>query len=74
MGARSYINGGMVAASENANIVIGEDCMISYGVHLRTDMHRHGLGYGGADKKLDRIGSKIGVRTPLPIFRELPGQ
>lgn len=42
VGARSYINGGMVAASENAKIVIGEDCMISYGVHLRTDMHRHG--------------------------------
>ena len=42
VGARSYINGGMVAASKNAKIVIGEDCMISYGVHLRTDMHRHG--------------------------------
>ena len=42
IGARSYINGGMVAASENARIVIGEDCMLSYGVHLRTDMHRHG--------------------------------
>ena len=43
VGARSYINGGMVAASKNAKIVIGEDCMLSYGVHLRTDMHRHGL-------------------------------
>ena len=43
VGARSYINGGMVAASKNAKIVIGEDCMISYGVHLRADMHRHGL-------------------------------
>ena len=41
IGARSYINGGMVAASKNARIVIGEDCMLSYGVHLRTDMHRH---------------------------------
>lgn len=41
VGARSYINGGMIAASKNARIVIGEDCMISYGVHLRTDMHRH---------------------------------
>lgn len=41
VGARSYINGGMVAASKNAKIVIGEDCMLSYGVHLRTDMHRH---------------------------------
>lgn len=41
IGARSYINGGMVAASKNAQIIIGEDCMLSYGVHLRTDMHRH---------------------------------
>ena len=43
IGARSYINGGMVAASKNARIVIGEDCMLSYGVHLRTDTHCHGL-------------------------------
>lgn len=42
IGARSYVNGGMLAASEDAKIVIGEDCMLSYGVHLRTDMHRHG--------------------------------
>jgi maltose O-acetyltransferase len=41
IGARSYVNGGMLAASENARIVIGEDCMLSYCVHLRTDMHRH---------------------------------
>lgn len=43
VGARSYSNGGMVAASKNAQIVIGEDCMLSYGVHLRTDAHRHEL-------------------------------
>lgn len=42
IGARSYVNGGMLAASEKGRIVIGEDCMLSYGVHLRTDMHRHG--------------------------------
>lgn len=41
IGARSYVNGGMLAASENAKIVIGEDCMLSYDVHLRTDMHQH---------------------------------
>lgn len=41
IGARSYVNGGMLAASENAHIVIGRDCMLSYGVHLRTDMHGH---------------------------------
>jgi acetyltransferase-like isoleucine patch superfamily enzyme len=41
IGERSYVNGGMLAASENAKIVIGKDCMLSYGVHLRTDMHHH---------------------------------
>lgn len=41
IGARSLVNGGMLAASEHARIVIGEDCMLSYNVHLRTDMHRH---------------------------------
>lgn len=42
IGARSYVNGGMIVASPRARIVIGEDCMLSYCVHLRTDMHRHG--------------------------------
>lgn len=42
LGRNSYINGGMVAASGCAKVVIGENCMISYGVHMRTDMHRHG--------------------------------
>lgn len=42
VGARSYVNGGMLAASPGACIRIGEDCMVSYAVHMRTDMHRHG--------------------------------
>ena len=42
LGARTYINGGMIAASKNAKIVIGDDCMISYCVHIRSDMHNHG--------------------------------
>lgn len=41
IGRNSYINGGMICASENARIEIGENCMISYQVHMRTDMHRH---------------------------------
>lgn len=48
LGTRSYINGGMIAASPNAKIVIGNDCMISYEVHMRTDMHRHDLSIGSA--------------------------
>lgn len=31
----------MLCASPGAKIVIGDDCLVSYAVHLRTDMHRH---------------------------------
>lgn len=41
IGKRSYVNGGMLSASSNARIVIGDDCMVSYNVHMRTDMHVH---------------------------------
>lgn len=41
VGEGSYINGRMIRASENAKITIGRNCMISYGVHLRTDSHNH---------------------------------
>lgn len=39
LGKRSYINGGMFAATSDSKIRIGNCCMISYGVHMRTDMH-----------------------------------
>ena len=39
IGNESYINGGMIRASNNARITIGDNCMISYGVHIRTDTH-----------------------------------
>lgn len=39
IGEGSYINGGMIMASPNAKIIIGKNCLISYDVHLRTDMH-----------------------------------
>lgn len=41
LGDNTYINGGVLAASPSAHIRIGSNCMLSYGVHLRTDMHRH---------------------------------
>lgn len=41
LGKRSYINGGFICASQNAKIVIGDDCLISYNVHMRTDMHNY---------------------------------
>ena len=41
IGENSYINGGMIVASPNARIVIGNNCLISYNVHIRTDMHNY---------------------------------
>lgn len=37
----TYINGGKIYASPNAKIIIGANCLISYAVHLRTDMHNY---------------------------------
>lgn len=39
IGNGTYINGGDICASKHAKIVIGENCLISYNVHIRTDMH-----------------------------------
>ena len=41
IGRNSYINGGYICASDSAKIVIGDDCLISFNVHLRTDMHNY---------------------------------
>lgn len=41
IGSNSYVNGGYICASKNAKIVIGNDCLISFNVHLRTDMHNY---------------------------------
>lgn len=39
IGRNTYINGGQLCASPNAYIKIGNNCLLSYNVHLRTDMH-----------------------------------
>lgn len=41
IGDNTYINGGFIKASAKAKIEIGNDCLISYNVHLRTDMHNY---------------------------------
>lgn len=41
IGKNSYINGGYIVASPHAKIIIGDDCLISYQVHMRTDMHNY---------------------------------
>lgn len=39
VGKGSYINGGFIYAGEHSRIVIGEKCLISYNVHIRTESH-----------------------------------
>lgn len=41
IGNNTYINGGIFSISDNAKIIIGNDCLISYNVHFRTDMHNY---------------------------------
>lgn len=42
IGDNSYINaGGVFAASKNASITIGNNCLISYNVFMRTDSHNY---------------------------------
>lgn len=39
IGENSFVNGGQLFAGKKSKIVIGNDCMISYNVHLRTTYH-----------------------------------
>lgn len=41
IGKNSYVNSGYLIASPNAKIIIGDDCLLSYNVHIRTDMHNY---------------------------------
>lgn len=41
IGDNTYINGGHFQALKNSSITIGNNCMISYGVKMRTDTHIH---------------------------------
>lgn len=42
IGKNTYINNnGFIKASKNASIIIGDNCLISYNVHMRTDVHKY---------------------------------
>lgn len=41
IGKGTYINSGFIMASPDTKIRIGENCLISYNVHMRTDMHNY---------------------------------
>lgn len=53
IGSGSYINGGYIIASPNAKISIGKNCLLSYNIHIRTDMHN----YKSADCLINKQGS-----------------
>lgn len=66
VGKNSYINGGQIIASPNADIVIGDNCLISYNVHLRTDMHLYRnkkllIRDQGSEEKTIRIGNDVWI-------------
>ena len=39
IGDNTYINGGMIVAGANSKIVIGDNCLNSYNVNIRTNSH-----------------------------------
>lgn len=41
IGSNTYINGGTFSIGANSKILIGNDCLISYNVHLRTASHNY---------------------------------
>lgn len=41
IGDNTYINGGIITAGSQSTITIGNDCLISYNVHIRTRSHNH---------------------------------
>lgn len=41
IGNNTYINSGMLFAGKNSEIIIGDNCLISYNVHIRTISHNY---------------------------------
>lgn len=41
IGNNTYINGGVFTVGDNSCIVIGNNCLISYNVHVRTKTHKY---------------------------------
>lgn len=41
IGDNTYINGAELLTTEDSQIIIGDNCLISYDVVIRTDMHNH---------------------------------
>lgn len=41
IGSGTYINGGVLVTGQNSKIIIGNNCLISYNVHIRTISHNY---------------------------------
>lgn len=41
IGKNSFVNGGQLCAGKRSKIIIGDNCMLSYNVHLRTVYHNY---------------------------------
>lgn len=73
LGENSYINGGFIIASKNANIRIGNFCMISHNVHIRTDSHNFSdnstpmLHQGHSEKDIN-IGDNVWIGFGVQIL------
>lgn len=73
IGENSYINGGELRASPAAKITIGENCLISYNVHLRSDTHRYSRNdipiiQQGNDEKSITIGNDVWIGHSVQIM------
>lgn len=73
IGKNTYVNGGMICASPNARITIGENCLISYAVHIRTDMHKYKnksvpINKQGFDEKNIEIGNDVWIGYGVQIM------
>lgn len=73
LGKNSYVNGGKLYAGNSSKIIIGNNCMISYGVHIRTTTHNYKdrnvpmNNQGGYEKDI----IIVGLDMELKLCREL---
>lgn len=73
IGKNTYVNGGMLYASPNAKITIGDNCLISYAVHIRTDMHKYkdksiNINKQGFDEKNIDIGDDVWIGYGVQVM------
>lgn len=75
IGNGTYINGGQIVAGNNSSVIIGDNCMISYNVHIRTTTHNYKslkqdmINQGGREEDII-IGNNVWIGYGVQI---LPG-